>query len=300
MKDKARMKRNRQIPAILLCAIGVAGIAISAWLCISHVQTARQVAVRKDFLARFGMDSDGKTEFVSLPKALVHNALSARLGEELFTDRRLARSPYRACGACHRLNEGGIDARALDGRLPRTVYNAIFADVYLHDGSVTGFPALVRHMIESPNHCAGGPISNVVARLSADEKLSKRFQTAYKDGLTEYNVIDAFGQYQRTLFTSGKPFDHWCDGRTNALDAVQAKGFAIFRERKCSDCHYGPALGTLKVVDGKKVPGLRGISMRRAYLPDARNDLGAVLTLMPEGDVDEEERRALTSFLKTL
>ena len=277
MKDKARMKRNRQIPAILLCAIGVAGIAISAWLCISHVQTARQVAVRKDFLARFGMDSDGKTEFVSLPKALVHNALSARLGEELFTD-----------------------ARALDGRLPRTVYNAIFADVYLHDGSVTGFPALVRHMIESPNHCAGGPISNVVARLSVDEKLSKRFQTAYKDGLTEYNVIDAFGQYQRTLFTSGKPFDHWCDGRTNALDAVQAKGFAIFRERKCSDCHYGPALGTLKVVDGKKVPGLRGISMRRAYLPDARNDLGAVLTLMPEGDVDEEERRALTAFLKTL
>ena len=132
------------------------------------------------------------------------------------------------------------------------------------------------------------------------EKLSKRFQMAYPDGLTEDNVLDAFGQYHRTLFSSGLPFDLWCAGRTNALDAVQAKGFDIFCKRKCTDCHYGPALGMLKVADGKKVPGLRGISQRRAYLPDARTDLGAVLTLMPGGDVEAEERRALTAFLKTL
>ena len=142
--------------------------------------------------------------------------------------------------------------------------------------------------------------TNVVARLAADDKLRKRFEMAYPDGLTENNVLDAFGQYQRTLFSSGLPFDRWCAGRTNALDAVQTKGFGIFRRRKCTDCHYGPALGMLKVADGKKVPGLRGLSQRRAYLPDARVDLGAVLTLMPGGDVDEEERRALTAFLKSL
>ncbi len=293
-------KSKKPILLILACALGTLTIGVGIWFAISRVQTARQIAERKEFLARFGIDSDGKKEFVPLPKGLTHNAMSARLGAALFIDRRLARSPYRVCGACHRLNEGGIDARALDGRLTRTVYNAIFADVYLHDGSITGFPALVRHMIESPSHCAGGPLSNVVARLAVDETLSKRFQMAYPDGLTEGNVLDAFDQYQRTLFSSGLQFDHWCNGRTNALDAVQKKGFAIFRKRKCTDCHYGPALGTLKVADGKKVPGLRGLSQRRAYLPDARTDLGAVLTLMPGGDVDEEERRALTAFLKTL
>jgi len=293
------MKKNRLI-TVLSCALGTLAVGVCALLCVSLVRTERQIAERKAFLARFGIDSDGKMEFVPLPKGITHNAISARLGEALFIDRRLARSQYRVCGACHRMNEGGIDARALDGHLPRTVYNAIFSDVFLHDGSVTGFPALVRHMIESPSHCAGGSLSNVVARLAADEKLARRFQMAYPDGLTEDNVLDAFGQYQRTLFSSGLPFDHWCNGRTNALDAVQKKGFEIFRKRKCVDCHYGPALGLLKVADGKKVPGLRGISRRRAYLPDARTDLGAVLTLMPGGDLEAEERRALTAFLKAL
>ena len=295
-----KQKSTRQILTVLACALGGVAILAGLWWGVARHRTARQIEERKDFFARFGIDSDGTREFVALPKALTSNALSARLGETLFIDRRLARSPYRVCGACHRLNEGGIDARALDGNLPRTVYNAIFADVFLHDGSVTGYPALVRHMIESPNHCAGGPLSNVVARLAADDKLRKRFEMAYPDGLTENNVLDAFGQYQRTLFSSGLPFDRWCAGRTNALDAVQTKGFGIFRRRKCTDCHYGPALGMLKVADGKKVPGLRGLSQRRAYLPDARVDLGAVLTLMPGGDVDEEERRALTAFLKSL
>ena len=295
------MKQQRHhLFTILACALGSVTILIGAWKSVVRQRAAREMAERKEFFARFGLDSDGSREFVALPKALTCNALSARLGEALFIDKRLARSPYRVCGPCHRLNEGGIDARALDGRLPRTVYNAIFADVFLHDGSVTGFPALVRHMIESPNHCAGGPLSNVVARLAADEKLCKRFQMAYPDGLTEDNLLDAFSQYQRTLFSSGLPFDHWCNGRTNALDATQIKGFALFRQRKCTDCHYGPALGTLKVADGKKVPGLRGLSQRRAYLPDARIDLGAVLTLMPGGDLESEDRRALTAFLKSL
>ena len=293
------MKQHRLI-TIISFALGALAIGVCIWLGVSFVRTERQIAERREFLARFGIDSDGKMEFVPLPRGLTHNAISARLGETLFIDRRLARTQYRVCGACHRMNEGGIDARALDGRLPRTVYNAVFADVFLHDGSVTGFPALVRHMIESPNHCAGGPLSNIVARLATDEKLARSFQKAYPDGLTEDNVLDAFGQYQRTLFSSGLPFDYWCNGRTNALDAVQKKGFAIFRDRKCTDCHYGPALGLLKVADGKKVPGLRGISLRRAYLPDARTDLGAVLTLMPGGDLEADERRALTAFLKAL
>ncbi len=294
------MKSTRKIYAAAAFVLVALAFVAGVWLCVSCARTARQIEERKEFLARFGIDSDGKMEFVPLPREIVHNALPARLGEALFIDKRLARTQYRVCGACHRLNEGGIDARALDGHLPRTVYNAVFADVFLHDGSVTGFPALVRHMIESPNHCAGGPLSNVVARLAVDENLARRFRMAYPDGLTEDNVLDAFGQYHRTLFSSGLPFDLWCAGRTNALDSTQSKGFAIFRERKCTDCHYGPALGALKVADGKKVPGLRGISQRRAYLPDARTDLGAVLTLMPGGDVDAEERRALTAFLKTL
>ncbi len=84
------------------------------------------------------------------------------------------------------------------------------------------------------------------------------------------------------------------------LDARQKEGLDIFKARKCGSCHYGPALGLLKVADGRKVAGLRGLGQRRAYLPDARADLGAVLPLMPGGDLEPEERMALVAFLKSL
>ena len=308
------MKRQNHLFIALGCVLGVAALAGGIWWGVARYRAARQraekerqqakqarlVAERKAFLARFDIYSDGTREFVPLPMELTHNAVAANLGQALFIDRRIARSPYRVCGACHRLNEGGIDARALGGMLPRTVHNAIFADVFLHDGSITGYPALVRHMIENPNFCAGGALSNIVARLATDEQLSSRFKMAYTNGLTEATLLDAFAQHQRTLFSPVRTFDHWCDGQTNALSKAQARGLAVFRRQKCTDCHYGPALGTLKVVNGKKVPGLRGLSHRRAYLPDATTNLNAVIIRMPGGDFKGYDRHALADFLKIL
>ena len=308
------MKRQNYLFIVLGCVLGVAALVGGIWWGVVRSRAARQlaeqerqrekqarlVAERKAFLARFDIYSDGTQEFVPLPMELTHNAVAASLGQALFIDKRIARSPYRVCGACHRLNEGGIDARALGGMLPRTVHNAVFADVFLHDGSITGYPALVRHMIEGPSFCAGGALSNIVARLAADDRLSSGFKMAYKDGLTESNFLDAFAQYQRTLFSQDRTFDHWCDGQTNALSKAQARGLAVFRRQKCIDCHYGPALGTLKVVDGKKVPGLRGLSHRRAYLPDATTNLNAVIIRMPGGDFKGYDRHALADFLKIL
>ena len=159
---------------MLACALaGTAALLCAAWWLTERVKATRQAAKRQELYKRLGIDADPAREFIPLPDVLPHNAPAARLGQALFVDRRLARSPYRVCGACHRLNEGGTDARALGGMLPRTAYNAIFADVFLHDGSVTGMPALVRHMIGSTNFCAGGSISNVAERLAADEKTRK-------------------------------------------------------------------------------------------------------------------------------
>ena len=218
-------KSTHRITVIVACALaGAAALLCAAWWLAGSVKAARQAAERQELYKRLGIDADPKREFIPLPDILPHNAPAARLGQSLFVDRRLARSPYRMCGACHRLNEGGIDARALDGTLPRTAYNAVFADVFLHDGSVTGMPALVRHMIGSTNFCAGGSISNVAERLAADEKTRKMFQLAYTNGVTADNVVNALVEYQRTLFTSRRKFDHWCAGRTNALDAVQQRG----------------------------------------------------------------------------
>ena len=287
--------------AVAACALGgAAALLCAAWWWSGRAKAARQAAERQELYTRLGIVAEGTPEFIALPEALTHHAPAARLGQMLFADRRMARNQHRVCGACHRLNDGGIDARALGGVLPRTAFNAVFADVFLHDGSVTGLPALVRHMIESPDFCAGGTVSNVAERLDADEKLRKMFQQAYPDGVTGDNVVAALVEHQRTLFTPRRKFDLWCVGRTNALDAVQLRGFGVFRRRDCTDCHYGPALGTLKMAGGKKVPGLRGLSLRRAYLPDATTNLVTVIERMPGGKLDDEDREALAAFLNAL
>ncbi len=295
-----KTQRNRTI-AIAVCVLCVAVVLFCAvWWLIGHVKAVQQVAERQKLYSRLGIVAEGKQEFIPLPDSLTHHALAARLGQSLFADRRIARNQYRVCGACHKLNEGGIDARALGGILPRTAYNAALADVFLHDGSVTGMPALVRHMIESPNFCAGGTVSDVAKRLAADEQTRKRFQNVYPDGVTADNVVDAIVQYQRTLFTSHQKFDLWCAGRTNILNSAQKRGFDVFRRQKCTDCHYGPALGTLKMFDGNKVPCLRGLGQRSAYLPDATKDLKTVIRRMPSDELNDENSNALEAFLKIL
>ncbi len=281
-------------------ALAAAALVYGIWRGVERHRARVRIEARKSFFARFGISSDGTREFTPLPESLTHNAAATRLGEKLFSDKRLASNSYRTCGACHRLNEGGIDPGMPAGVLSRTVFNAVFADVFLHDGSVTGITALVRRMIEGGDFCAGGSISNVAARLAADEKTLRQFQFAYDDGVTPGNIVDALVQYERTLFTSGEVFDLWCAGHKDMFNAQQTRGFDVFRERRCTTCHYGPALGTLKVSDGRKVPCLRGISRRRVFLPNGDADLGAVAARMPGGMLEAEDRAALVAFLKTL
>ena len=75
----------------------------------------------------------------------------------------------------------------------------------------------------------------------------------------------------------------------------------MFLAARCMDCHDGPVLGSRKVVRGRKVPALRGLGLRTAYLTEGKvDDLDAVVPMMPGGDLPPEDRKALVDFLKTL
>lgn len=264
---------------------------------------AEAAAAREALYRQFGIEAPGTRLFVPLPSRLPHHLGRAKLGQKLFNDPRLARSKFFVCGTCHWLGAGGTDSKIHHGVLTRPVYNASFATSYFHDGSLPNLEATVGKMIEHPHFSGGGPLAGVVARLAGDASVVARFQHEYeKDGLTGTNVVDAIVEYMKTLVTEGTAYDFWCAGHTDRLTAEQRRGSEAFLAARCMDCHDGPVLGSRKVSGGRKVPALRGLGLRKAYLTEGKvKDLGAVVPLMPGGDaLSPEDRNALVAFLKAL
>ena len=266
---------------------------------------AEAAAEREALYRQFGIDAPGTRLFVPLPSILSHNHGRAVIGEKLFNDRRLTglpRTPTLVCGACHWLGAGGTDSKIHHDLLTRPVYNASFATAYFHDGSVPNLHAAIAKMVEEPRFSGAGRLETVVARLAEDKSLVEDFARSYKDGLTGSNVVDAVAEYMRKLITSNKPFDYWCAGHTDRFTPEEQRGSEVFLAARCMDCHDGPVLGSRKVSRGRKVPALRGLGLRRAYLTEGKvKDLAAVVPLMPGGDaLSPEDRKALVAFLKAL
>ena len=278
--------------------LGLAAFGIYRW----QVRRA-QVAANRTELARLGLPGDGTKDFMPLPAILPHSAGAARLGEDLFADKRLARTSRRTCTSCHWLNMGGSDGKIHGRFMTRPIVNAAATTRFLHDGSLTNFTDAARLMLTDGTYAGGGSLDEIVARLAADPQLVAGFARVYPAGLTGENLLDALEQYGRTLLSAGRPFDRFQGGDDHALDEQAKAGFALFRSKNCLACHQGPVLGGHKVYENRKVTPLRGIGLRRVFLSDASaGDIATALSRMPSGDREctADERAALTAFLKTL
>ena len=296
------MKRALGIFVAVLAIAAVFGIhAYLGARRARQIETAEKAA-RQARLDRLGIVSDGTEEFFALPPTIPTDQRAAQLGAKLYHDARLTSPSRRTCATCHPLNAGGTDGKLHGGVLTRPVYNAGFADVFLQDGSVTGLTALVERMITDPQWGGATNLAQSAAWIGSDIKFSYRFKKRYPDGVTVSNALDALTAYVKTLVRHNGVFDQYCAGRKDALTDEQIRGLAIFRRQRCTDCHNGPVLGAWKVVDGKKVPALRGLSTRKMYSAGGlRNDFGAVLPFMPGGDVESAaDRLALVAFLGCL
>lgn len=276
---------------------GVAGAGLALWLCGPRggrgpVRPAGMVET---------VAADGGRSFVALPPSLPHARPRAALGAEMFHERRLARTPRRVCAACHLLNEGGTDGKVRGGVLTRPAVNAVFAEMFLHDGSVTGLAAVVRRMFEEKAFSGAGSLAAAADRLRAgDAALAARFAAAYPDGLTATNVVDAVVQFAHTrpMLSGGTAFDLFCGGRTNALDAAQRRGLEVFRGN-CLSCHDGATLGARQIRRGLKVPALRGVARRRAFFSDGScARLEEAVDRMAGARLDAPSRAALVALLR--
>jgi cytochrome c peroxidase len=172
------------------------------------------------------------------------------LGDSLFHDRRLSADDTVSCASCHNLATNGSDslssATGIGGvvgpiKTP-TVYNSGYNFVQFWDGRAADLEEQAAGPIHNPIEM-GSNWEQVLGKLQQDKKLVKAFEAAYPDGLTPDTIVDAIAIFERSLVTTGSPFDRWLDGDDQAMNERQLKGYRLFKSYGCVSCHQGRNVG---------------------------------------------------------
>jgi cytochrome c peroxidase len=272
--------------------------------------------------------------------AKVTNPALVELGKKLYFDTRLSKSGFISCNSCHNLSMGGTDNLKTSigdhwqqGPINApTVLNSKLNIKQFWDGRAADLKAQ-----------AGGPIANpgemasthqvAVDVLQSIPAYGAEFKAAFgTEGIDIDRVTTAIAAFEETLVTPNSRFDKWLLGDKNAIDAQEAKGYALFKDSGCVACHNGQAVGGssfqkmgvveayktdskaqgLAGVTGKdadrfnfKVPTLRNVELTYPYFHD-----GAAATLTEAVDTmgrlqlgkqfTPDENAAIVAFLKTL
>ena len=262
------------------------------------------------------------------------------LGMMLFFDPRLSKSGFLSCNSCHNLSMGGTDNLKTSighnwqqGPINSpTVLNSSMNLAQFWDGRAKDL-----------KEQAGGPIANpgemaFTHELAVDVLRSiPQYRAHFKQvfGSDQINigmVTDAIAAFEETLITPDSRFDKWLNGDKKAMTAMEVEGYELFKDRGCTACHYGPAMGgssfqkmgihepykTDSRAEGRvavtgidadrfkfKVPALRNVELTYPYFHD-----GAAWTLEDAVDImgrlqlghsfSKEENAKIVAFLKTL
>ena len=263
-----------------------------------------------------------------------------KLGKMLFFEPRLSKSGFISCNSCHNLSLGGVDALPTSighnwqqGPINSpTVLNAEYGLAQFWDGRAKDLQAQ-----------AGGPIANpgemgythelAVLTVNSMPAYQEKFAAIYgKDAVNIDNITDAIAEFEKTLVTPNSPFDLYLQGDKSAISAEVKSGYQLFKDKGCTSCHNGPAVGGTmymkmglvkpfhtknpaqgrKAVTGNeadkfvfKVPTLRNIELTYPYFHDGATwTLEEAVNTMAEIQLGQEltaaETKEMVAFLKSL
>jgi cytochrome c peroxidase len=179
--------------------------------------------------------------------------LRVALGGKLFRDPRLSRGGDISCNGCHDLADYGVDHRPVSrghrGQLGRrnapTVYNAAGLFAQFWDGRAEDLEIQAMMPMLSENEMAMPSPFAVVAAVREVPEYRELFKRAFpQDALpvTFVHVAEAIAAFERGLRTPSR-WDRYLSGDRSALSQDELRGFRIFSQVGCVDCHTGEMLG---------------------------------------------------------
>ena len=290
----------------LVVALPLVLLAASLWAAAVHADG--------QFLA------NGLLPPVPVPPDNPQTDAKVKLGHQLYFEKRISLDNTISCASCHDPAYGWADPRPVSqgvggmkgGRNSPTVLNSAYNGVQFWDGRE---PDL--------EHQALGPLQNpvemkmsmpmVLDRLRANAGYVKQFEETFGSGPTEEGVAKAIAAFERTVISSGSPYDEYLGGDKSAMSPAAVRGMNLFRGKAhCLPCHSGPnftddrfhnlGIGykggkfadvgrveqTKRVADtgAFKTPTLRSIAETAPYLHDgSEKTLEAVVDLYNRGGV---------------
>ena len=233
------------------------------------------------------------------------------LGRQLWFDNRLSGDGAHSCYGCHVCEKGltdglpkaiGANNKVLTRSSP-TLWNVGYYKEFYWDGRSKTLEEQAMAAWTKAN--MGAKADEIVKALNALEGYKQQFQKVFGSDATPANVVQALAAFERTIISEDTAWDHFRAGDNAALSDSAKRGWQVFQDAKCTNCHDGvlltdqqyhnvgigmdakePDVGRFTVTKNEadkgafKTPTLRDISKSAPYFHD-----GSVATLEAAVDV---------------
>jgi cytochrome c peroxidase len=272
--------------------------------------SATSRAAEHDLRVPLGLDL-----YVPAPADNPITAQKAKLGRQLFFERRLSADARTSCGTCHQPERSFTDGRAVSrGVFGRTghrnvpsILNRAYGNAAFWDGRASSLEAQVRHAAAGGTDL-GRPIEASVSTIAADPAYRDTFAAAYGDDrVTAERIVLAIATFVRAQLSGDSDYDRFVAGDSKAMNDEARRGLKLFTaEARCARCHSGPLLSDEEfhntgVSWGKdpgryavtrhpadrgrfKTPSLRNVALTAPYMHDGSvADLETVVELYDRG-----------------
>jgi cytochrome c peroxidase len=203
-----------------------------------------------------------KPEIVALPQPLArYEAMEvpadnpttpekAALGRQLFFDKRLSGDESRSCYSCHVCEHGLTDGLpkaigAFNKQLTRsspTLWNIGYHKMFYWDGRSPSLEKQAMAAWQGGNMGAKDHETEIVAKINGLQGYRSQFQKVFGGEATAENIMQALSAFERTIISGDTAWDRWQAGEQSAASDAAKRGFDVFKEAKCNNCHDGVLL----------------------------------------------------------
>jgi cytochrome c peroxidase len=172
------------------------------------------------------------------------------LGRQLFFDERLSVDGTRSCYSCHVCEKGLTDGLpkaigALNKALPRsspTLWNIGYHKEFYWDGRSASLEKQAMAAWQGGNMGAKDKEAEIVGKINALAGYRAQFQKVFGSDATPENIMQAISAYERTILSGDTAWDKYQAGDESALSEEAKRGWKVFQDIKCTNCHDGVLL----------------------------------------------------------